>query len=408
MTSTLTAPATAAAATTVSWSSVLRLPHCSRLLTATLTGRLPHGMAPVAILLAARADGLGYSIGAALAALYGAGVAIGQPLLGRLADRTGQTRPLVASTLVSTTFLLVLAVTGTGHLPLAAAVTAAAGLTSPPLEAGLRALWPRIVPTPAHLRAAYALDSGSQELVYVAGPLLATLTATLAHPRIALAVTAAAGLAGALLVAHSAPSKTWRPAGARTPGAPGALRPSGIRLLLLSMTAVGAGLGALNVAALASAEHHRAAWLSGAVPAALSLGALAGSALFSRHAWSAPLSTQLTVFTTAFTLAWLPLQLPAPPPALLLAVTLPGLAFGPLLTTAYCCIDVLAAPGTVTESFGWLVSAFGIGTAAGTALAGAVDGSWLVPAAAAAGALLLAAALRPHLTPAASPRTPAL
>ncbi|GHG13780.1 hypothetical protein ACFFSH_31060 [Streptomyces filamentosus] len=67
-----------------------------------------------------------------------------------------------------------------------------------------------------------------------------------------------------------------------------------------------------------------------------------------------------------------------------------------------------AAATTVSwSSFGWLISAFGIGTAAGAALAGAADGSWLVPAAAAATALLLAATLRPHLTPAAAPRTPA-
>ncbi|MCX4682120.1 hypothetical protein OG413_43855 [Streptomyces sp. NBC_01433] len=38
-------------------------------------------------------------------------------------------------------------------------------------------------------------------------------------------------------------------------------------------------------------------------------------------------------------------------------------------------------------------------------MAGAAGGSWLVPAAAAACALLLAVTLRPFLTPAAAPRT---
>ncbi|MFJ8752073.1 MFS transporter [Streptomyces sp. NPDC102441] len=401
----LSAPATKPRPVPVTWSAVLRLPHCSRLLAATLIGRLPHGMAPVAVLLAARADGLGYSGGAALAALYGAGIAAGQPLLGRLADRMGQTRPLISSALASTTLLLVLALTGTANLPLAATVTAAAGLTSPPLEAGLRALWPRIVPTPAHLRAAYALDSGSQELVYAAGPLLATVTAALAGPRAALAATALLGLAGTLVVAHAAPSRTWQPTGLWAAGTPGALRPPGLRLLLLSLTAVGVALGALNVAALASADHHGTTWLSGAIPAALSLGAIAGNALLSRHALTTPLHTQLSFAAAAFALAWLPLQFEAPPFLLLFAAMLPGIAFGPLLTTAYHCIDVLAAPGTTTESFGWLVSSFGIGTAIGSAVAGAADGSWLVPAAAAACALLLAVTLRPFLTPPAAPRT---
>ncbi|MFF9074566.1 MFS transporter [Streptomyces sp. NPDC014872] len=364
-------------------------------------------MAPIAVLLAARADGLGYVAGGVLAALYGAGVAVGQPLLGRLTDRAGQTRPFVVSVLASTALLLVLALVGAANFLLAAVITAAAGLTSPPLEAGLRALWTSIVPTPNHLRAAYALDSGSQELVYVAGPLLATVIATAADPRTALGVTALLGLAGTLLVAHAAPSRTWRPAGPRPVGTAGALHPPGIRLLLLAMTAVGAALGALNVAALASAERHEAAWLSGAVPAALSLGAIAGSALLSRRVWNAPLHTQLTFSAAAFTVAWLPLQLDTPPLVLLLSAMLPGIAFGPLLATAYCCIDALGAPGTITESFGWLISAFGIGTATGTATAGPADGSWLVPAAAAACALLFVLALRPFLTPTTSPRTEA-
>jgi MFS family permease len=397
MTSTLPTPGTTVPCT-VTWTAVLRLPHCGRLLTATLIGRLPHGMAPVAVLLAARADGLGYTAGAALAALYGVGYAIGQPLLGRVADRIGQTRPLVASALISTVLLLTLASTGTTAVIPAAALTTAAGLTSPPLEAGLRALWPDVVPTPAHLRAAYGLDSGSQEVVYICGPLLATATAMLADPHTALALTALIGLLGTLAVAHAQPSRTWQPAGHRAPGAPGALRPVAIRLLLLSMTSVGAAIGALYVAAVAAAETHHAAWLGGALPAAMSLGAITGTALFTRRPWHTPLYVQLAFLAAAFVLAWIPLQLGAGPAVLVGCALLPGLAFGPLLTTAYHCVDAYGAPGTVTESFGWLVSAFGAGTGGGTIIAGTAQGSLTVPAAAALCALVFAFLLRFSVT----------
>ncbi|WP_455361264.1 MFS transporter [Streptomyces sp. SYSU K21746] len=373
----------------VGWTAVMRLPHCARLLGGTLLGRLPLGMAPVVLLLAVRAEGGTYTNGAILAAAFGLAVAAGQPLLGRIADRYGQTGPLAVGAAVSATAFLILAVAGTADLVLAALAAALAGLASPPLEAALRTLWPAVVPSPRHLRAAYSLDSGSQELVYVAGPLLAAVVCSAAGPSVALAVTGGIGLCGALSTILSGPSRAWRPTGAEGGGIAGALRSPGMRILLLALVAVGAALGALNVGALAAGERHEAAWLAGAMPAALSIGALLGSAAFTARRWGGSTGHQLTLVGAAFALAWLPLCLDPGPYLAVAFSALPGFFFGPLLTCAYLAIDALAVPGTVTESFGWLVSAFGIGTALGTAAAGPFGGSWAVPAVAAALAVVL-------------------
>ncbi|WP_436318570.1 hypothetical protein [Streptomyces nodosus] len=67
------------------------MPHASRLLAGTLIGRLPTGMAPLAIVLISAPDS-GYGLAGGLAALYLLANALGGPLLGRMVDRCGQTQ----------------------------------------------------------------------------------------------------------------------------------------------------------------------------------------------------------------------------------------------------------------------------------------------------------------------------
>ncbi|MBP5897982.1 MFS transporter [Streptomyces scabiei] len=372
----------------VHWGTVLRLPFAARLLTATLVSRLPLGMTPVALLIAARANGNGYGVGAALASLYGLAVAVGQPLLGRLVDRRGQTRTLMAGAITSAAALLILAAAETLNLLIAAAAVAVAGATAPPMEGVLRALWPAITPTRRHLRAALALDSGSQELVYAAGPLTAVAVAAVAPPGLTFAVAAGLGLGGALAVAASAPSRRWRPAQVRS-GALGALSSVGMRWMLLVLTAVGGTLGELSVAALTASERHTTEWLAGALPAGVSVGALLGTAAWTALPLPAPLGRQLALGSALFAAAWVPLCLDPPPYAALVLAVPPGMAFGALLTCAYQVVTELAPPGTLVEAYGWLIAAFGLGQALGTAAAGLFAGPWILPVATAALALVL-------------------
>ncbi|QKZ20320.1 MFS transporter [Streptomyces chartreusis] len=381
----------------VHWGGVLRLPYAARLLAATLVGRVPLGVMPVALLIAARSDGRGYETGAMLASLYGFSVAVGQPLLGRLVDRRGQSVTLLSGSVVSAAALLVLTAAGTANLLIAAAAVVIAGAGAPPLEGVLRALWPALTPTKRHLRAALALDSGSQELVYAVGPLTAATLASVVAPEMVFSAAAALGLAGALVVTASAPSRRWRPVPARQ-SAQGALRSVGLRWMLLVLTAIGASLGALSVAALAASERHDANWLAGGLPAGVSVGALLGTAAWTALPLPVPLSRQLVLTTAVFGVAWVPLCLDPPPYAALVLAVLPGMAFGALLTCAYQVVAELALPGTVVEAYGWLIAAFGLGQALGTAAAGPLSGAWVLPVAAAALALFLAAPVCQRLT----------
>ncbi|MFJ4973245.1 MFS transporter [Streptomyces sp. NPDC088755] len=362
--------------------------HVARLLLGTLAGRLPNGMAPVAILLLVAEQGGSLAAGGMLCALYGLASAIGQPALGRMVDQRGQTRVTVAAVLITTACLLLLPSTEAVLRPaLAAGLVILAGLSTPPLEANLRALWGTVLPDPERRRAALALDTGAQGLIYVAGPPLVALLSTAHGPGVAMTVTAALGLLGATTVLSAAPSRTWRPAVARAGGFLGPLQHGGLRLLFLAVGGVGFALGSMNVWAVALAERHGVALLSGLIPAGLSVGSLVGGILYGRRRWPGRLSSQLVATALLFAGAWVPLALVPGPLAVTAFTMLPGLFLTALITSAFLTVDALAPASTRTEAYAWLIAAVGTGQAAGTALAGILSTGPSAAALPAAGAV---------------------
>ncbi|WP_224274311.1 MFS transporter [Streptomyces sp. LS1784] len=351
--------------------AVLGSPHVARLLGGTLIGRLPTGMAPIAILLLVRAEHGPLALAGALGALYGLASALGQPLLGRLVDRHGQIQVLAPATIAASTAFLLLPCTGPVRHPVLASLTVlVAGLATPPLEAGLRALWPVLLPDAGRQRTALSLDSSTQGLVFVAGPLLATGFATGAGATTALVATAALGLLGTGLVVTSHPSRAWTPAEfTEAVHWTGPLRVPGLRVLFAALIGTGVALGAVNVLALSAAERHHAGWLAGVMPAALSIGSMLGGLAYGRHPWPGAPAKHLVAASIGFAAGWLPL-LPDPAPAVaVLGAVLPGSFLAPLLTAAFLTVDHLAPEGEATEAFAWLIACIGVGQATGTALA---------------------------------------
>ncbi|MEU5362310.1 hypothetical protein ABZ354_02170 [Streptomyces sp. NPDC005925] len=125
----------------ITYGAVLGSPYVARLLGGTLTGRLPNGMAPVAILLWATTSGSSIAFGGLVSALYGLSSSVVQPVKGRLMDRHGQTAVHLPAAVLNSALLVTLPLTGPyGGPGLATALVVVAGLTTPSLEAGLRAL----------------------------------------------------------------------------------------------------------------------------------------------------------------------------------------------------------------------------------------------------------------------------
>ncbi|WP_435192027.1 MFS transporter [Streptomyces sp. bgisy126] len=348
---------------------ILRAPHAARLLAGTLVGRLPNAVGPVALTLFVRDQGGSYTLAGGLIAAYGVATALGQPLLGRAVDLKGQPRVQLPAAVLSALGAALLALTGIGHLGLAYAAVVLAGLFTPPLEGGLRALWPSVLGREDRVHRAYALDAVAQEVMFTVGPLLLTLLIALWSPAAALVAVNALGVLGALAVVLSEPSRTWRSA-PREAHWLGALRSPGLLALLGSFFFVGLALGSITVAAVAYADDRGAPAVYGWLMAALGLGALLGGVAYGARQWAGAPERRLRVLVLLLAVCYLPLVLVPGPAAMTGLSVLSGVFLAPALACAFLVVDRHAPRGTVTEAFSWLVTTFGVGSALGSAAAG--------------------------------------
>ncbi|NUR02550.1 MAG: MFS transporter [Streptomyces sp.] len=350
---------------------ILRTRHAARLLAGTLVGRLPCAVAAIAIVLFVRAEGGTYSLAGGLAAVYGVANAVGQPLLGRLVDLYGQPRVQLPAALGSALAMSGFAVVGIDPPALAYVCVALAGLFTPPLEGGLRALWSSVLRGEGQVQTAYALDAVAQEVMFTVGPLLVTLCVSLWSAQVALVLVNVVGVMGALSVVVSPPSREWRSA-PREAHWLGALRSPGLLVLLGAFLAVGMALGSIAVAAVAYADGHGGDAVYGWLMAAIGLGALVGGTAYGARQWSGAPERRLRVLVALLAVCYLPLTLMPGPVVMTVFAAVAGLFLAPCLACAFVLVDRHAPRGTVTEAFSWIVTTFTVGSSVGTGLAGPV------------------------------------
>ncbi|MEV6014075.1 MFS transporter [Streptomyces sp. NPDC051997] len=350
---------------------ILRARHAARLLTGTLVGRLPNATAAIAVVLFVRAEGGTYSLAGALAAVYGVANAVGQPLLGRLVDLYGQPRVQLPAAVVSALGMGVFALAGTDPVALACAAMAVAGLFTPPLEGGLRALWPSVLREEEQVHTAYAMDAVAQEIMFTVGPLLVTLCVSLWSAQAALLILSVIGVLGALSVVLSEPSRAWRSA-PREAHWLGALRSPGLLALLGAFLFIGIALGSITVAGVSYADAHGGDAVYGWLMAGIGLGALCGGVVYGARRWSGAPERRLRVLVGLLAVCYVPLMLVPGPVAMTALATLAGVFLAPSIACAFVLVDRHAPAGTVTEAFSWLVTTFTVGASVGTGLAGPV------------------------------------
>lgn len=374
----------------------LRRPYAGRLLGGTLLGRLPNGMAALAIVLFVRDHGGSYTLAGALSAVYALALAAGQPVLGRAMDRFGQPRILAAGAVAAAAGFALLTLTGPRPAAIAGGGVLLAGFATPPLEAGLRALWPSVLPGPAEVQTAFALDAASQELLFTCGPLLVVAAAAVSTA-LALLLTGALGIVGTFVVTSSRPSRDWR-GEPRSGHWAGPLRSGGMRVLIGALAFVGVAVGVPNVAAVTYADARHIPYAAGLLPALLALGALLGGIAYGMRPWPGPARRRMLLLMSGLAAGYLPLAwAPAFPVMPVLAVA-SGVFLAPVLACAFTIVDGLAPRGTVTEAFAWVVTAFAVGGSAGAALAGiagdavGVHGAFAIAGAGGLVALLVIAA----------------
>ena len=385
--------------------AVLRTRHTGYLLFTSLLGRLPGAMAALAIVQLVRSTSGDFAFAGLITAVYVVAGAIGQPLLSRLIDRFGQVTVLTVSAILSFLAFTGMALTLDPAPGVAVALAAAAGIFMPPLEPALRALWPRLVgPGPA-LKAAFSLDAGAQEIIYIVGPLLTVAGIALFGPIGNLLFAGGLGLIGALaFIVNPAPRSAARlrrvDLAARGTMRSPILMPAIARVAAFTF-GIGIPVGALTIVATASEAARSDPGLAGWILAVNAVGALVGATAVGIRPLGSTPERLLTLCGILLAVGYLPLAVTALPAwAYVIAAGISGLMLPPALGQVFERVSQLSPPDALTEANGWVVSAMTLGVGAGTLTAGLVVGTsgtsavlWIVVGASAVTALLSLVAL---------------
>lgn len=362
--------------------SVISKPGAVRLLGTALVGRLPQGMAVLAILLLVRQATGSY---AAAGVAVGAGAlasAVGGPLLGRLIDRLGRRMVLgpAAATQAALYVLLVLAAQDrAGALPLIAC-SAAAGAVAPPISTVVRTLLGDLYDDTPTRETAYALEAIAQETIWIAGPLLITVVLALSSPKIAVLMLGAIVLGGTLLFMRS-PLLDRAPHHEEHHGSPrSALASIDLRWLLVPTALMGFAIGSVEVGIPSLALHDGSRTASGFLLALWSLGSMIGGVRYSSTRWRSTLGSRYGMLLTANCAFIVPLLIANSIGVAGVCAVIAGLAIAPIFSCQYSLVGHIVIPGTEHEAFGWTLSGLVAGVAAGSALGGAVIGPFGVKA----------------------------
>ena len=392
-----------------SYLAVLGLPQARPVLLASLVGRLSTATGPLSVVLFVQ-DATG---SLALAGTASAATALASGLLapvrGRLVDRYGQGRCLPAMAVAFAAALVgvvVVARPGPAAVTATVGLAAAAGATAPPLGASMRVLWLSLVGQGPRLQTAYALDAVLDELLFVAGPLLAGGLATLYRPAAGVLATGGLAVAGTLGFVASPVSRAQagtRAEAAGRAGWAGALSPPGMRILALSLAGVGAAIGIWEIGLVGAAREAGSAEAASLTLAAWAAASAVGGLWYGSRTWRRSPGRRYLALLALLVLASAPMAATGSLLALGAVVALVGLVLAPLESSAYVLAAELAPPGTLTESGTWMTTAINVTGAAGLAVAGSlvdragVQTTLAIACACTAAGLLVALAGRKHL-----------
>ncbi|GAA3854642.1 MFS transporter [Tessaracoccus defluvii] len=377
---------------------------------AAVIARLPVGMAGLGMIVLIEQVRGSYSIAGVVTAAFALATALSAPVLGRLMDRAGQPRVLIATGLVSSAALASLAlaaVAGAADVVLIA-LAIATGLTFPPISPAMRAAWRVIFPDQDRRRLGYALDASSVELIFVCGPLLLSLLAACSPPQVPLLVTAGLMASGSLAYSSTKAARSWRSAdivvlddGASVAAvgrntARSALTAPGLALLLLVALCMAVGFGQMDTAFVATADLVLGGPQNlGFLFAAIAGGSTIGGLVYGSRHWKGDEFRRTAIMLGLFALSIVPLPLlmlaGTPPLSLLLPLMfLTGLTIAPTLIMFQNGIDALAPGHRITEAQAFLSAAMTSGGALGTA-AGGIMVDHLGPGGALVGAVVVIA-----------------
>lgn len=378
----------------LTYGAVLRAPSAARLFCAALLGRLSYGTVFLSLILAVTAATGSYAVAGVVMSLFGLMISVLSPVRAGLIDRYGPHRALLPMAMAYAVLLLSLgAVTwrpGASHV-LLGVLAMAAGACAPPLGPVMRALWGDLLPDRKLLQRAYSLDTVAEELLFVTGPLLAGLLATVAVPAAGLVLSAGLVSTGTVALVRSAKHHLGTGASERPSDRPavdptaggspgrGVRGHAGSGGPIVTAAGIGMALGGLSLLIVVFVQHRGQGAAVAFAEAGLAAGSAVGGLTYGAVAWRGSARVRLPVLGAILGMAIAVVGLAPNLHVLVATVAVAGLFVAPALTTAYLVADESAHPDRRVRAGAWVNTAFNTGSSAGTAAVGLLVGRVPLP-----------------------------
>lgn len=353
-------------------------------------------MGALAIVLAVHRGTGSFAAAGTASGAFGFANVLAAPWRARAIDRWGQRRALMPLGLAQAAafcgFALAAHAKGTASVWFVV-LSIAIGVVAPPLGASMRIVWIALTEPGAQRTRALSLDAVADEIVFIAGPVIAATLATTYSPSLSLLAAAAAVLAGTLGLTTSRASGRLRGEQRGRGYAKPALWHPGFARVLATLLGVGCLLGTIEIAAPALAAARHATGASGWLLAALSAGSAVGGLIYGHVSWRATLGARMLALAFAMGALTGGAAFLTNVPAFGIGVALIGIFLAPSIVTGYLAAERLVAQHAQTEASVWTNTALNLGAAGANAAAGAlVAGPGITAAMLIAGILAMIAA----------------
>ena len=353
------------------YATLLERVELRRTIVASVIGRLPIGILGLAILLATQEATGSFGHAGAVAASYLAGLAVMAPVLGRLIDKTGPVRVLLAcaaafpAALVGLVLTLKLAAPAWATFALAALV----GAGFPPITVTLRTFLRQRLADEAQLATAYSLESVLIETIFIVGPMLVALFVAYLSAGAAVLFAAACGLLGTLLFVRSPVLAHWRTEHRHAPSLIGPLSVRGFVPLLAVVLAYSGAFGLLEIGVTAYAAERGTPALAGLILGLMSVGSAFGGLAYGSRAWRLSLPKQFALMLLLMGVGISVLAVICSVALFVALGIIAGIVMAPALIIQSMLVAKTAPAQYATEAFTWstscLLTGVGLGLAAG-------------------------------------------
>ncbi|MDO4664737.1 MAG: MFS transporter [Actinomycetaceae bacterium] len=358
------------------YKELFRIPGAAGFSLAGIIARFPMSMSNLAIIMMISLMFSDYSLAGRLSAVGAVSFALAVPQISRYVDRYGQARIMYPCIIMSgiALFALVAAVLHRQPHWVLYVLTALTAALSGSVGALVRARWVYVLKDhePGRLQSAFALEATFDEVIFIIGPLIATVLCTSIHPVAGIMAAGIISLVGSTLffcqrITEPVPSKKLT----EVPHNSGFLLANATMVVLMIVySLMGAMFGALDVVTVAFAEESGWPGGTGVLLAALALGSLIAGVIYGSRTWVWSLPQLYILGVTVLCVGGACLLFATGFWTFAVLMFITGTAFAPTATNIMTMVSRAVPQTNLTEAIAWMSTAISIGSSVGAAVAG--------------------------------------